>query len=73
MEEKNLTFSTSEAFKIWQFVQYSSRVQVLIEQHGSSVFQTIMNTQRSGRTSSKANETPCGEFPSQIHRHVFLQ
>lgn len=42
-------------------------------ERGSSVFQTIMNTQRSDTASSKANETPCGEFPSQTHPAVSLQ
>lgn len=40
---------------------------------GSSEFQTIMNTLRSDTASSKANETPCGEFPSQFRFTVFLQ
>lgn len=67
------SISPSEAFITWQFVQYFSQVQVLVEQHGSSVLQTIMNTQRTGRASSKANEKPCGEFPSQMCHPVFLQ
>lgn len=72
MEEEQ-TFSSTEAFKTWQFVQFFTQVQVLVEECSSSVFQTIMNTQRSGRAGSKANETLCGDFPSQIRPPVFLQ
>lgn len=32
-----------------------------------------MNTQRRDTASSETNETPCGEFSSQIRPPVFLQ
>lgn len=37
-----------------------------VDEYGSSEFETAMNSQRSDRACGEANETPCGEFPSQL-------